>query len=88
MKYTINMIDDYQNRLTENQKQRVIKHCNIENITPCICAWYDDKEDFYSDWCEEIGYSQEDADELLNCNRDNRGEFLIFEDNQIIRFSI
>ena len=86
MGFTLNDIDDYQNRLTDTQKEQVLSHCNEKNIKPNICAWYDDMDDFYSDWCEELNYSLEDADSLLS---DESGEFLEFENSaSIIRFSI
>lgn len=34
--YTINEIDDYMNRLTENQAQLLIEHCNKYQIKPEI----------------------------------------------------
>jgi len=86
--YVYTSIDDYQNRLTDEQKEIVIKHCDCYSIKPIICAWYDDTEDFYSDWVEDLGYSKDDADDLLAGNRDNKEEFITFSDGQIIRFSI
>jgi hypothetical protein len=57
-----------------------------KNIKPNICAWYEDMDDFYSDWCGELNYSLEDADSLLN---DESGEFLKFENSVlIVRFAI
>lgn len=85
MNYTIKDIDDYRNRLTEEQKVIVIKHCNKMNIKPNICAWYDDLDDFYSDWCDDIGMTEEEANNILNDK--NTGEFIIFYDQQIIRFT-
>jgi len=84
MAFTKNEIDDYRNRLTEEQKELVVKHANNTDVPPVICAWYDDLDDFYSDWVEEIGYSKEEADELLK----DEEQFLIFEDGSIIRFVI
>ena len=83
MSYNISQIDDYQKRLLEKEKEIVIQHCNKYNIAPVIYAWYEDIEDFYSDWVEEVGYSKEKADSLL---LDNPEEFLIFPDKKIIRF--
>lgn len=84
MTYTANNIDDYQNRLTDEQTEKVVAHANAFGIDPNICAWYDDMDDFYSDWCDEIGYSKEEADALM-CN--NPDEFLTFEDGSIARFA-
>jgi hypothetical protein len=79
--YKVTDIDDYQNRLTEEQKDKLIKHCNDYNIKPEICAWYDDLEDFFSDWCN-IGYKRTEARELLNSNKD---EFCKFKNGEIVR---
>ena len=83
MSYTISQIEDYQNRLSEEDKVLVIKHCNKYNIAPVICAWYEDMNDFYSDWVDEVGYSKDAADLLL---LDNPEEFLILPNKNIIRF--
>lgn len=84
--YKIEDIDDYQNRLTEEQKSIVLEHCNQHKIAPVICAWYDDWEDFCSDWVDNLGYSEEDAKDLLDGQDHNKGEFLIFENETIVRF--
>jgi len=86
MSYLLDDIDDYQNRLSDEQKKLVLRHCNRYDIDPVICAWYDDKNDFYSDWCDEIGYSKSDANDLLSNKNGNEGEFKKFKDGQIIRF--
>jgi len=78
-------IDDYQNRLTENQKRLLLKHCNKYGIKPEICAWYDNMEDFYSDWTGEAGYSKDEAKSLLDVN--DGGEFKKFKDGSIVRLA-
>ncbi len=87
MSYEIKDIDDYQNRLSSEQKTELITHCNENDIFPNICAWYDDMEDFYSDWCGEVGYSLDNADALYSLGSDS-GEFLTFPDKTIVRFSL
>ena len=82
--YTIEYIKDYQNRLTDEQKKKVVKHCNRYEIKPNICAWYDDWEDFCEDWCNDCGYSRTEARQILN---GGVGEFLIFPNKEIIRFT-
>jgi len=86
-KYVYSSIDDYQNRLTDEQKDIVLEHCKENSIKPIICAWYDDMDDFYSDWCDEVGYSKEYADALYSHGSDS-GEFLSFSDKAIVRFSL
>lgn len=50
-----------------------------------ICAYYTDIQDFYKDWCEQLQYTKEEADALLNSDT---GEFMILPDNTgIIRFA-
>lgn len=81
--YNIVDIVDYQNRLTEKQKQKLIFHCNKYNINPEICAYYDNMEDFYSDWVDEVGYSKDEAKSLLIVN--DGGEFKKFGNGLIVR---
>ena len=81
--YTVDMIDDYQNRLTDEQKQKLIKHCNKYNIAPIICAWYEDINDFIDEW-SQYGYSRTDARQKLKMY-DNSGEFKKFSEGTIIR---
>jgi len=81
--FTENDIDDYLSRLTEDQKAAVLERANETGVEPVICAWYDNHEDFYSDWCEDpVNYSKDYADELLSDKR----EFLIFDNGEIVRF--
>ena len=63
--YTIKDIDDYQNRLTEEQAEELIKHCDEFDIYPEICAWYDNMDDFYTDWIydNKIFKTKKGADE-------------------------
>lgn len=82
--FNVNEIDDYQNRLTEEQKKSLIKHCNRYEISPRIIAWYDGWEDFCSDWCE-IGYTRTQAREKLH---GGLGEFKKFNNGEIVRLSI
>lgn len=86
MNFKIEQIDDYRSRLTPEQKVLVIEHCNKYNIKPTICAWYDDEDDFYDVWMDELGYEQSTSEYILNGEMDNQGEFITFEDGQIIRF--
>ena len=83
--FIITDIEDYQNRLTEKQKEYLIKHCNAHEIKPEICAWYDNMEDFYSDWVNGVGYSKDEAKSLL-VNNDG-GEFKKFKDGSIVRLN-
>lgn len=84
--FNVEDISDYQTRLTEEQKKSLIKHCNRYEIKPIICAWYDDWEDFCSDWCSEnIGYTRTQARELLH---GGKGEFVIFSGGEIVRLEM
>jgi hypothetical protein len=84
MTYSIPDIDDYQSKLSDKDKITLIEHCNTNDIQPNICAWYDDMNDFYSDWVDEVGYSKENADKLLHNESD---QFLIFQDGRILRLA-
>lgn len=83
-KFEITDIDDYQNRLDDNQKKTLLRHCNKHNIKPNICAWYDNWTDFCSDWVDDLGYTKIQARNLLN-NKHELGEFKIFKDKSIVR---
>jgi hypothetical protein len=87
MTYSIPDIDDYKKQLSEDDKPILIEHCNEHNIPPVICAWYDDIDDFYSDWVDEVGYSKKQADDLLRDNKDSY-QFVIFNDGRILRLSL
>ena len=84
MTYSNEHIDDYKSKLSDTDKTILLEHCNEYNIKPTICAWYDDIEDFYSDWVDEVGYSKKAADELLHNNADS-DQFVIFNDGRILR---
>lgn len=88
MQFTINDIDDYQERLTEEQKEILVQHSNKYNIKPVICAWYENNDDFEDDWCGDLGYTEEEAADLLNGKNNNAGEFLIFDNETIIRLEM
>ena len=85
MKFTINNIDDYQNRLLDEQKISLVKHCNRYRIKPVICAWYDNWEDFCSDWCDDLGYTRTVARQKLH---GGKGEFKIFNNGEIVRLEM
>ena len=87
--YKIKDIADYQSRLTNEQTESLIQHCNEFNIYPIICAWYDNMEDFYQDWVYdyEIFKTEEEADDRYEYGIE-KGEFLKFEDGQIVRLSV
>lgn len=83
--YKVTDIDDYQNRLTEEQKKALIAHCNRYEIKPEICAWYDNWEDFCSDWCDGVGYTRTQAREIYH---GGKGEFCTFSNGEIVRLVI
>jgi len=81
-KYSISDVDDYSKKLNNEQKKLLVIHCNKNNISPEVCAWYENREDFYSDWFG-VGYSKEDVRSLLKTN--DGGEFKVFQDGSIVR---
>lgn len=44
----------------------ILRHANHYDISPNICAWYLDWEDFCSDWCDQSGYTRTQARKLLH----------------------
>lgn len=71
--------------LDDDKIEIILKHCDYHKIEPDICAYYEDWEDFCSDWCDYIGLTEEEAREKLN-GGDFEGEFIDFGDWGIIRF--
>lgn len=84
--YKIEQIDDYQNRLTEEQAEALIEHCNKYDVYPDICAWYDDMKDFYQDWVydHDICENEQQADERYLQGTET-GEFKTFSNGEIVR---
>lgn len=76
-------------RITEDIKQKIEKHAKRYGIRPEIeiCAWYQDWEDFCSDWCSKtIGYTKTEARKLLH---GGIGEFMFLPNNLgIVRFAL
>ena len=72
--------------ITSEIEQKINKHAKRYGINPIICAWYEDWEDFCSDWCDGIGYSRMQARKLLH---NGIGEFMLLPPGYgIIRFAI
>lgn len=88
MAYTVEDINDYQNRLDAYEAEVLIEHCNTFGIHPTITAWYDDKKDFYQDWVydNEIFETEEDAEIRFLYGRET-GEFYRFESGEIVRLA-
>lgn len=70
--------------ITPEIEEKIKRHCKRYNIEEDICAWYKDKEDFYSDW-SEIGYSKTEANKILH---GGIGEFMVLTNGNILRFVI
>ncbi len=84
-KESINYLNQYIN-VTNEIKQKIEKHAKRYGIKAEICAWYEDWEDFCSDWCDEIGYTKTEARRLLH---GGIGEFMFLPDCLgIVRFVI
>ncbi len=82
-KNSIKYLSNYIN-LTEGIKSKIEKHAKRYGIKEEICAWYEDWEDFCSDWCDEIGYTKTEARKLLH---GGVGEFMCLPDRfGIVRF--
>lgn len=71
-------------KLVKEELDKIKKHCDKYN-TSQICAWYSDWEDFCSDWCDQIGYSRNEARKLFH---GGKGEFKIIDSIGILRFDI
>ena len=74
-------------KVTDKIKDKIEKHAEKWGITAKICAYYEDWEDFCSDWCSEnIGYTRTEARKLLH---GGKGEFMFLPDDLgIVRFSM
>lgn len=69
--------------LSEDKIQKILEHCERYDLEPDVCAYYEDIDDFYSDWCDDLGYTEEEADEMLDSYS---GEFIEFDGWGILRF--
>lgn len=80
-----NYIENYIGRaLTNGELTAIEKHCKRYSVST-VCAWYQDWDDFCSDWCDEIGYTKTQARKLLH---GGKGEFKVIHDVGILRFEI
>lgn len=72
--------------LSEKEKLRIGIHKKRYVLKDAeICAWYENWDDFCSDWCG-IGYTRKQAKELLH---GGKGEFMVLPDSEeIIRFAL
>lgn len=70
--------------LSENEIKAINRHMKKYNVSR-ICAWYEDWNDFCSDWCDEIGYSKSEARKKLH---NGSGEFQTIKCLGILRYSI
>ncbi len=72
--------------VTEEIKHKIERDAKKYGIKAEICAWYQDLDDFYSDWCGDIGYTKTQARKLLY---GGIGEFMRLSNGMgIIRFAI
>lgn len=86
--FTITDINKYgSEKLTDEQKNEVIDHCNKFEISPNICAWYEDMKDFYVDWVydHEIYETERQAKERYLEGLET-GEFCQLTRGSIVRF--
>ena len=72
-------------KVTSEVRKKIERHAKRYGIEAEICAWYNDWDDFCSDW-EEAGYSRTEARRLLH---NGKGEFMTLPDGLgIVRFSL
>ena len=70
-------------KLTEDMITKIERHMNRYGLYR-ICAYYEDWEDFCSDWCDQIGYTRTEARQRLH---GGEGEFQIIQDLGILRYT-
>ena len=83
-KEDINYLNQYK-KVTEKVKRKIENHAKKYNIDCKICAWYKDRKDFYSDWCDGLHYTKEEARQLI---KENKEEFLTIRNFGIVRFEM
>lgn len=82
---SINYLEQYIT-LTEGLQQKIEEYAALHGFTPEVCAYYEDRDDFVSDWTA-VGYTKKQALDLLRKNTTK--EFMALPDKLgIIRFSI
>ena len=72
-------------KVTDEIKNKIARHCNRYGIKEEICAWYSDMEDFFSDWCDNCGYTRTQARKIYH---GGIGEFQTFANGNIIRYAL
>lgn len=81
---------DYPNwypKLNDIQVRTILKHCDKHGIESNICAYYEDWDDFCSDWVDHVGYTTQEAKSKLQDGK-RTGEFLEFDGWGILRFAM
>ena len=83
-KQSIKYLSQYM-KITDEIKNKITKHCRRYGISEEVCAFYSDIEDFYSDWCDNLGYTRTEAKQI---HHGGIGEFQTFSNGNIIRYVI
>ena len=84
LKNSIEYLSKYM-KVTDDIIRKIKAHCSRYNITTEVCAWYSDMEDFFSDWCDNCGYTRTEARKIYH---GGQGEFQTFPNGNIIRYEI
>lgn len=71
--------------IDEKIKNKITAHCRRYGIPEKVCAWYSDMDDFFTDWCDDCGYTRTEA---RNIYHGGIGEFQTFSNGNIIRYEI
>lgn len=72
-------------KMSVNIIEEMEQHTTNHDIEPCVIAYYRNYEDFRHEWCDQLGYSESEADEIL---KSDSGEFQMIDDFGIIRYAI
>jgi hypothetical protein len=72
-------------KVNKDVTKAIHRHCARYNLEPRICAWYADMEDFFSDWCDDCGYTRTEARSIYH---GGKGEFQTFPNGNIVRYEI
>jgi hypothetical protein len=80
--FTIENIHDYMKKISIEQSNELLNHCNKYDIEPKICAWYTDLNDLFEDYKDHCNYDNDQIEDLLDIDKD---AFCTFLNGEIVK---
>lgn len=75
--------------VTDNVIKEIEDHARFYKREARICAWYKGMNDFRSEWCDEMGYREDEImRQVINHDGSRHGEFMFLKSAcGIVRFA-